>query len=110
MIYRHDYVYQYRLSKCGLNTYTVHDNFRRDRDEILLENGRSSASEICLSPKKVKWEKKEKKTRGEFETLSKVKKQKNIQIINTILINANDVRIIMIIVVILTIGNSPILY
>lgn len=39
--------------------------------------------------------------------LSKVKKKLNYY---TILIDANDVRIIMIIVVILTIGNSPILY
>lgn len=65
---------------------------------------------IHFKPKECEWGRKKKKRgkknakRGEFGTLSKVKLNYYI-----VLIDANDVRIIMIIVIILTIGNSPIL-
>lgn len=109
MIYCHDDVYQYRLSKRGLiHTHTVYDNLRRDRDEILQERKVKRERDLFKPKERKSGEKrKEYKTQGEFEILSKVKKYPNYYII---LINANNVRIIMIIVVILTIGNSPILY
>lgn len=91
-----------------------YDNFRRDRDEILHARESQTREERANSFKRkgkekgIKWRKKwrnsENAKRGEFGTSSKV--QLNYY---TILIDANDVRIIMIIVIILTIGNSPIL-
>lgn len=66
---------------------------------------------LVLSSKEAKVEerKRERGKGSEARGIWNVIKKKKLNYY-TILIDANDVRIIMIIVVILTIGNSPILY